>query len=298
MFSHKKQRSRRSRTKNRKTNSGTLRVAGTATLAATALGGLLYLGLEYSNAKHPDEFGCYEQPNQHQTAILVDYSLTGQSNTQFRDYANGALAQYDRTPANGRINIALSARGTHSNLIQPVFTICKPAQTEAEQLALGLPIEGKLQRKNKSEKARQQFIAKMAGIIQEAREQSKIAGNSPLLEFVRALSRAPWFQGTSRSLTYITDGIQHSRIGYFCAQKGHMPSFATFTKKAEYHRLKPNTFEGTNVTLLMVEIGEMPNTVYPYCSGFEEVRVWWENYFLNNGADTVSIEALDYGVGD
>lgn len=298
MFANKKRKPKNRGRSRRKNNSGTLLITAIAALVIAIVGGLVYLGIEYIDANHPDEFGCYEQTDQHQTAILVDYSLIGQSETQFRDYAIGALADYDRTPANGRVHIAVSARDVHSNLLQPVFTICKPATTKTEQLALGIPADGKLVRERKAVETRDAFIAKMDEVIAGARDQDKRAKNSPLLELVRALSRAPWFQGSSRRASIIMDGIQNNRVAQFCAAKGHMPSFANFAKKPEYRRIKPDSFVGTDVTVLMVEIGVLPNKDQPYCSGLEEVRQWWENYFLDNGADNVAIEPLDYGVGE
>lgn len=297
MLMNNTRKSKRNRKSRRKGNSNAFLIAGTAALVMTAVGGLGYGGYKYAGIERPDEFGCYARNDQHQTVIYADYSLIDQSGTQLRDYAVGALATWDQTPANGRVMIATSARDTHSNLISPTFVLCKPAKTEAEQNALGIPLDGKLVRERNADEARQKFIAMMNEMIAEARNESRQAMNSPILEQVRAISRAAWFQGPSRDLTLITDGLQSSKIAQFCAVQGHMPPFGTFANKLDYQWVKPDNFIGTDVTVLMVEALALPQPSMPFCSGHEEVRTWWKDYFVGNDANTVTIEPLGLGVG-
>lgn len=295
MFSSGNRKSRRRRGRKKKSN--VTLIAGTVALAISVLGGVGYAGYQYSLAERPDQYGCYVRPDQHELVIWSDFSITHQSEAQFRDYSIGAMAAYDRVPANTIISIANSGKGAHSNLIQPVFTLCKPAATAAEQKALGITEKGNLELTRDAETARKKFAAAVESMVEGARDQDDRAENSPVLEQLRSISRAPWFQSAARSLVVITDGLQNSRIAQFCKTKGHMPSFGKFADKPEYRRVKPDSFAGTDVTVLMVESVALPQSGLDYCAGYEEVRRWWEDYFTANDADSVAIEPLDLGVG-
>lgn len=295
----KKRRSRGRRgTRGERGSGAALKIVAAAVMSVAALGGLSFAGYQYASKEHIDEYGCYAREDQHQSVIFIDNSLTHQSGSQLRDYMIGAMAAYRKVPANGRISIVTSARDIHANLTAPVFVMCKPAKTEREQKALGIPVDGQLVRRRNADEAQTAFKKAIKARIEETKNGDKLARNSPILEQLRAISRAPWFQGRARSLLAITDGIQATRVAEFCAKRGHMPSFDKFARKPGYQWVKPDSFGGTDVMVLMVEIGKLPNSHQPYCSGFAEVRSWWRDYFVANGADHVSVEPLGMGVGN
>jgi len=268
-------------------------ISASAFIVLGGIGGFGFAGYQYANTERADENLCFARHNQHQTAIWIDYSLQGMTSAQLRDYMAGALGAYDRTPANGRVMVVTTGQSAHGNLPMPVFTICKPAATEAEQQALGIPVEGKPQRDRTVTVARTTFIKAMEQVIASAGDKDQQAKASPILEQLRAVSRADWYQGAStRSFLAITDGIENSKVGKFCFQKGDMPPFASFSAKPQYQWVKPSAFADTDVRVLLVEM----DVNLLYCTN-AELRQWWRDYFAGNGAASVDVIPLQPGVG-
>ncbi|GJL94264.1 MAG: hypothetical protein DHS20C05_06690 [Hyphococcus sp.] len=245
--------------------------------------------------EQPDERYCYARDDQHHAAIVIDNSFTAESSTaQFRSYRTGMMAAYDDAPPNAQISIFTSAKDVNAALIDPVFTICKPAASAAEQKAMGTPSKPSPYLKRTAEDAKQQYLEAVESVLSDASNSAKQSGNSPILERMQAISRHKLFSGEDRSLTVITDGIQNSEIARFCVVKGDMPAYAEFQNRMAFDHVRPNSFKGTEVKLLLVEFGELPSAGAPYCSN-NELRTWWPDYYTGNGAENVETTRLPFG---
>jgi hypothetical protein len=298
MFTQKQDRSRRNRTtkrpnrnrrqnsrRNTRRNSDKSRLVKliAAPIAVASIGGFAlyhYLGIE-----QPDALGCYTRTDQHQAVVFVDNSVLNESGAHFRDYKTGMLRVYDNAPANSLIKITTTSRSEGGSFAQAAHVICKPASTKAEQASIGAPDQPSQYLKNIADAAAANYKAIVDQVIADARDPAKAAKDSPILEQIQAISRYDDFEGPNRSLTVISDFIQNTEFARFCSVKGHMPSFETFKKRPDYRHIAPNSFEGVDVTFLMVEYGKLPFGSYNYCTHTEFYN-WWEAYALGNGADS------------
>lgn len=267
------------------------KIAVLAGIAVTVLGGGGFAAHNYMSQERPDQFGCYARPGQAEVAVWLDASLVHQSATQIRDYERGFEQAYDQAPANARVMIFSTARNSAGTLIEPVFTICKPAASEVEQDAPGIPSKTAPMLVREAMEARSHYLAAMEEAVSTAQNPALQAGDSPILEQLRSLSWHAQFQGRNRSLTVITDGIQNSEIARFCTVQGDMPSFDTFSRGQSYVDVKPEAFVGTAVSVLLIESFQLPAATLPYCSN-AELRAWWRDYFDSNGAAPVRVTAV------
>lgn len=260
-------------------------------LVSVSVGGAglaYYMGIE-----QPDGY-CYARSEQHRVAVLLDSSFTQESSpTQYRDYLTGFLRAYDQAPANAEISLITTASNRRGSILTRASTLsmCKPAATPAEQEAIGAPSYNGSYLRKQAEKARKDYVAMVEGLLADARNEARVAGDSPILEQLQAVSRYDGFQGADRSLTVITDGVQNSEIAQFCVVQGDMPSFEKFETQNRYEYVRPNQFTGVDVTFLLVERGKLPAPGIEHCSN-EEIYAWWPSYFRANGAKRVELTRL------
>lgn len=264
-----------------------------AALPIITLGAGGYAISHYIDIEKPGEDGCYVRADQHQAVIFVDNSLTGQSGAHLRDYRTGLLRVYKTAPANSLIRITTTSRKDGGSFAQPTFTLCKPAATLAEQAAIGAPEKAAPHLKRLEREAYAQYRSMVEQVIADAQDPDKAAKDSPILEQLQAVSRYDRFDGPNRSLTIITDGISNSETARFCTVKGDLPAFRKFEVKPKYKYVAPQSFEGMDVTFLLVEFGKLPSGSLKYCSN-EELYDWWEDYAEGNGAKSVDMRRLRY----
>lgn len=285
---------RRSRRPNRKSqNSNNAKLAAAIVVPLVGLGAAGYGAVALMDGEVRDEHYCYTRPDQHQAVIFMDNSLEGESEAQLRDYRTGMLREWDRLPANALIRIASTAKGDDSSFAEPAFTICKPAQTPAEQEELGAPDETAPMLARIHEEALTDFEAAVEHVIADATDQARQASDSPIFEQYQAISRYDGFTGPNRSLLSISDGISNSEAGRFCRDRDGLVPFEQFKTLRRYRDVEPSSFDGLDVTLLMVEFGELPAPGAPHCSN-EELRDFWPEYFTANGAESVDLRRLRY----
>lgn len=273
------------------------------TIAAMAAVPLILIGggvagmNHYLGVEKPDALGCLARPDQAQVAVLLDASLGQLQEAQIRDYRAGFADAYANAPANAKVSIFATTRDAQGSVIQPVFSGCKPAATPTEQAALGAPDKPAPYLAREAAKARAAFEAAVSGVIADAQSPDQRAGDSPILEMVAAVSRHADFAGGGiRSLTLITDGIQNTPSIQFCASRGHMPRFAVFAKSPGYRDLAPRSFEGADVSVLLVETARLPQPGLDHCT-HAEMRSWWRDYFEGNGAASVALTPLRFWAG-
>ncbi|MFZ5593346.1 MAG: hypothetical protein ACOY4D_03635 [Pseudomonadota bacterium] len=230
----------------------------------------------------------------HNAAAFIDVSFTTDTSApQDRDLTRALHEAYDTLPANGRLSIFTTANATVGSLPVPVLSVCRPPANEPEQAALGLGSKPAPYLAHQAEEARKAFAASVAALLAQAKDREQIAKDSPILEQVQGISRFR-FDGPMKSLTVYTDGLQNSESFQFCQSPGHMPPIALFTQKPAYRFVKPDSFEGVAVHVLLVEFGTLPSKLLPYCTS-DEVRRFWPDYFKTNGAASVQLTRLRYG---
>lgn len=255
------------------------------------LGGGGYALNEYMKIEKIDADYCYDRPGQPVSLNWLDASLGEISAPQLRDYRSAYAREYDRAKPNTRFYFFTTTADVQATLVKPIFTICKPAATPVEQDALKAPSKPAPYLEKQAGEAKAQFDAAVDQVLAKSQEASQQAGDSPILEQVRELSKFDGFQGPTRQLTIITDGLQNSQIARFCSVQGDMPSFDTFKTRRNYRSIKPRSFEGTDVSVLMVEHYELPQAGLEYCTN-AELQLWWEDFFYGNDADTVDLTPL------
>ncbi len=264
-------------------------------LALLAGGGFL-LTHQLGQAR-ADANGCYREPDQAKAALWIDASLHSQSDAQLRDYEAGFLRAWDRAPANTLFMVFSSARDVQGSLMPPVFTLCKPAANQAELAALDVPEKSDVYLTRQAKDARQAFARKARKAINQAVAPDQRAGDSPILEQVRALSFHDQFTGPRRSMVIVSDGIQNSPIARFCSHQGHLPSFTTFARRPDYRdHIAPRDLGGVQVDILMVEGFKLPQPGLEHCTTLE-VRRFWTDLMRESGAKSVDLTPLRYWAG-
>lgn len=289
-------RSRRDRSRRSKRGRGIgfyLKVVAMVLLPVLALGVGGYGLNEYSKIEQIGADFCYPRPGQQAVAaIFLDYSVNkDMSGAQRRDLVTALERTFQKLPVNGRVLIFTTARDTGSSLAEPVFTICRPAQTAAEQAAIGAPSKPGPNLRRIAADALAAYQSEIGRILAETQDSAKSALESPLLEQVQAISRHPGFRGRDRRFVWFSDGIQNTEIAQFCSTRGDMPSAEAFLRRPDYPVVAPESFAGTDVTVLLLETITLPQPGLQFCS-HAEMRRWWPEFFRLNGADSVRLERL------
>lgn len=258
-----------------------------AMLGGGGFGLYLYMQIEQIGADY-----CYARADQHKTAIFLDTSVhQNLGGAQLRDMKTALERAYDTAPPNAHIMIFTTARDSSGSLARPVFAICRPAETPAEQAALGAQSKTAPNLAHIAGEARAAFQAQVAQLLADARNRTNAAQESPILSQLQAISRYRGFQGQNRTLVVLTDGLENSETAQFGVVKGDLPPFDTFAKQDRYSVVAPDSFAGADVTLLLVESLTLPQPGLEFAT-HREVQNFWESFFKSNGADSVRLERL------
>jgi hypothetical protein len=273
------------------------KITAAIVLPMIAIGSAASLMMHSMGIEKPDANYCYKRDNQHVSAIFLDNSLGNVSDVHLRDYTAAYERAYDAAPPNTRMLFYSTAKDDSGTVIKPVFSICKPAATPAQQQDINAPEKPAPYLKRQANDARKRYQQAITDMLQKVQDNSKHASDSPILEQIRAISRAPDFQATSRSLTVITDGFENSQVARFCTVEGDMPPFSVFVKRKDYNlSIKPRSFRGTDISFMMVNNMALPSAYMPYCTQ-NELRTWWVDFFKGNGASDVELTNLRYWAG-
>lgn len=269
-------------------------IAGTALVGITGAGAW---GLDrYMSIEKIDAAYCYSRADQHQTAVFVDASLQNLTPPILRDYRTAMTEAFENAPANGRVMVFTTEASVQQTQARPLAVLCRPAANAHEQASIGAPEVSAPVLVRQLADAKAAWRKKVEEVLDAVQDDARRSGDSPILEQVREISRYMGFQGQSRNLVWISDGLQNSRVGKFCVQKGQMPSFAKFAERPNYDFVKPEPFDGSDVSVLLVETIKLPQARAPYCSN-TEMRKWWVDYFTANGADRVRLTPLRHWAG-
>ncbi len=289
--------SRRSGRRGNSTFGKALKWAGILGAPIVALGGGGFALLSFSSTETIDANFCFPRDDQPELAVMIDNSMQGQTEFQYRDYGTGMMRVIDTAQPNTRVMFFTTELGAQGSIAEPVFTICKPAQTAAERAAIGAPEKPKQFLDRQFKEARERYNRAVKDVIAATKDDDRRAKDSPILELIAAASKYPGFQGANRKAVLLTDGYQNSEAAEFCVKKNHMPAVKTHMQRPAYFRTKPKALTGVDFTLLMVEPSVLwPALQLPFCREGEVLR-WWPNYLKAVGAASVDLTILRAGVG-
>ena len=262
---------------------------------ALCIGGLIFAALQAYGARTPDKMGCFSDLSQLQTILFVDASEPRWNEEQRRSLRHYFDELYNSLAFNERLSFYTTEGDVISDIMPPRFHICGQARTAAELEAVNAQggTAGYLQKQHER-LYKHVFAPQLDGLLSlkpdEARRQSS---QSPVLEQVKSLSRK--LKLGSR-LILASDLIQNSDSAQFCRVQNDMPPFADFKKRRVYlSRLKPEPLEGVAVEVLMLQRAGYGQTGLGFCRDEEELRDFWRDYFLDNGAASVRFIRIRHG---
>lgn len=296
MRTSNRNRQSRSRKRGRRHGNGqTLKLAALGAMGAVALGGGGYAVMHLAGQERIDASFCYARADAYEVAVFLDASFTDQSSRQQqRDYETALRRAYEEAPANARISVFVTTRNVHSSLMNPAFSMCRPPATPEEQDSIGAPSDTPQRLALRAEEASNQYDELAASVLRDARDSNLSAQNSPILASLQGISRSTFFDSPNRILWAITDGLENSPTARFGAVAGDAPPFEVFAQQERYDDVRPRSFGGADVRLLLVETATLPQPGLEHITS-AELRRWYRDFFEANGAASVELTTIRFG---
>ncbi|MCU7805673.1 MAG: hypothetical protein KZQ96_21005 [Candidatus Thiodiazotropha sp. (ex Lucinoma borealis)] len=267
-------------------------------ILSICLAGLGYASFEAMSTRAPDALGCFDGLEQTQTIVWVDASAPRWNEAQFRSLRRYFDQLYLNLGFNERLSVYSSEGDRVSSILQPGFSVCgqasRPEQLEAINAQGGQPGYLKKQRQRLYDNVLAPEVDALLAI--EPDEARRQLYQSPILEQLAGLSRQGRLKPGTR-LIIISDLIQNSESGQFCRSQNHMPRFAAFEQRRIYQqRLKPESLEGVEVEVLMIQRQGYGRAGLRYCRDEEEIKGFWRDYFKVNGVEELRFTRIRQGV--
>ena len=281
----------------RKTRKQLPKIIALSTTLTVCVAGMGYMVVQAMGQKVADEFGCYDDVYQKQTAVVVDVSEPRWEKFQGRSLQNYFIQLYDGLEFNEKLSVYTSASSQLASIISPSISVCGQARNSQELVSVGASAaQSGFLKRQKQQLFNEVVKPKMDRILSLNPDSTqKQEYESPILELIKSVVRNTKFENDGR-LIVISDMIQNSESARFCCKKGDMPSFSTFSKRRIYQdRLKPQSIEGVEVEVLMLLRGSYGQTSLEYCSSEEEIRSFFRNYFKKNGASKIEFIRIRKG---
>lgn len=249
--------------------------------------------------------GCFDIPNQNNTAALIDYSTTNlySDSAQLRGLKKGFMDVYSLMDTNQRLNVFTTSKDKSTDVAAPSYSVCKPAK-DAESYARLKERQPNIQEMDqarltkKAEKAAENFSVAVDEIIADSQTGSiGEKWDAPLFNRFKGISG--YYKNRGKKLDHLiifSAGIQVSEDAFWCENQGDLPSWKNFKKRPLYKTVKPfGSFEGMKVTFLMPRVVERYD-IGDWCT-LDEIRSFWTSYFYDAGAREVVIQPLEYRPG-
>ena len=147
-----------------------------------------------------------------------------------------------------------------------------------------------------AQEAADDYHALVERVLTAANDESLSALDSPIFASLLAISRSSYFSSPNRTLWAITDGLEASETARFGQISGDAPPYEVFASQRRFEAVRPRSFEGTHVNLLLVESVRLPQPGLEHIT-YRERDNFWVSYFTANGADTVEMTHLRHGAG-
>ena len=251
----------------------------------------------YLSTDKIDESYCYAHANQHHVAFYVDASFTASSSDQqWRDYETALMRAYDQSPPNAQISIFTTTRDAASSFLPPVGSQCRPASTPEEQTVISAPGQPAPYLARQAEEARAAYGQLVAQVLDDLRNEDLQAQESAILSSLQAISRSEYFATDSRTLWFLTDGLENSEIARFGQVRGDAPPYEVFASQPRFEAVRPRSLSGAQVNLLLVETATLPQPGLDYIT-HAEIRAFWSAIMTENGAESVELTRLRHGAG-
>jgi len=259
-----------------------VKVAPLLIIPVVALG-IGYRALDgYVNGEHLEASYCYSERIHYEAAFAIDASVNiSISERQGMDFEQVMRNAFDNLPANGRLSIFSTARTNARTVFEPVFEICRPANTAAEQEMVGIGKLNGAQLSNLGEEAFDAYWSQVQPIIEQLQDPLRNADDSPIIEMVRSVSRY-YETGQLDEFHIWTDGVNNSQARRMCVVAGHLLPYSHFPKSRDYQYLRPERLDGVETYLWLVEHTKYPNAQAPHCNN-NEIRDWWPAFLEDHG---------------
>lgn len=271
------------------------KVAGLSCVLAVAMGSFGYITWQSIGKEVSDKLGCFSAPHQKHSVVLIDVSEPRFNEEQSRSLKRYLDQLYEALEFNEKLSVITTAEDQIGSVPSPLFHVCGQA-TDASQLAAV-----------NAEEASAGFLAKQKQRLFEnvyapsvnqllsANPASKQRFQSPVLEMVQSIRQFHPLRSGDR-LIVISDLIQNSDSVQFCRTQNDMPPFSLFSGRSVYERLKPQSLDGIEVEVLMIQRQGYGRNDFSYCYGEEELRLFWRDYFVANGVAQPNFIRIRHGI--
>ena len=198
---------------------------------------------------------------------------------------------------NEKLSIITTGEDQIGSIPAPRIHVCGQATnaTQLEEVNADGASEGFLA-KQKERLNQKEYLPVINAILSpnsDQREQQLY--QSPVMEMIQSIRRFQSLQAGDR-LIIISDLIQNSDSVQFCRTQNDMPSFSEFVKRPIYARLKPDSLEGIEAEVLMLQRTGYGRSNYAFCRSEEELRRFWQDYLIANGVKNPSFIRIRHGI--
>ncbi len=272
---------------------------GLGSVLMVSIAGVGYLGVKASGKVSVDAYGCFSNARQSQTVILVDVSEPRFNGEQSRSLQRYFDQIYNALDFNERLSVITTAEDQIGSIPKPRFHVCGQAANAAQLEAVNAEgaSAGFLARQ-KERLYEKNFAPAVSALISPNPDpDQRQRYQSPILEMIQSIRHFQPLRAGDR-LIVISDLIQNSDSMQFCRVKNDMPSFSVFSKRPLYSRIKPESLEGIEVEVLMIQRQGYGQSGLAYCYSEEEIRRFWKNYFVANGVGNPSFVRIRHGFVD
>ena len=244
--------------------------------------GLGYMGFQAYGKATADEYGCYESAGQRQSVVLVDVSGPRFNEEQARSLRRYFDKLYSGLGFNEKLSIITTAEDQIGSVPTPRLHVCGQASHAADLEAINAESASSGFLARQKERLYEKNFGPAIAELLSPDSDSKQRFQSPILEMIQSVRRFHPLRAGDR-LIVVSDLIQNSDSVQFCRTKNDMPPFSVFAKRSVYQRLKPESLEGIDVEVLMIQRRGYGRSTYAYCYSEEELRTFWHDYMIANG---------------
>jgi len=282
----------------RRTNDNkVLKITGLSLVLAVGMGGLGYITWQSMGKETADKLGCFSTAQQMQTVVLVDVSEPRFNEEQSRSLHRYFDQLYNALAFNEHLSVITTAEDQIGSVPKPRFHVCGQATNSAQLEAVNADGASAGFLARQKERLYGKIFAPAVNelLSPDPDPKKRQRYQSPVLEMIQSVRRFHPLRSGDR-LIVVSDLIQNSDSVQFCRTQNDMPAFSVFSKRPIYGRLKPDSLEGVEVEVLMIQRQGYGQNDYSFCYSEEELRRFWRNYLVSNGVDTPSFIRIRHGL--
>lgn len=271
-----------------------LKLAALSSALALAMGGMGYMAWQSMGKVTADQVGCFANAPQPQTVVLLDVSEPRFNDEQARSLKRYLDQLYNNLDFNERLSVVTTAEDQIGSVPKARFHVCGQATSAAELEAVNAEGASAGFLAKQKQRLYEKVFAHAITSVLSPDAASRQRYQSPILEMVKGIRHFQPLRPGDR-LIIVSDLIQNSDSVQFCRTQNDMPPFSVFSKRPVYGRLKPDSMEGIDVELLMIQRHGYGQGEFSYCYSEEELSRFWRDYFSANGVDNPSLIRIRHG---